>query len=163
MFFTTGGLVAGNGFIAHVSIKGRCLVEETGPDYVSFFGVNPGAVASDGADIDQAYRAFMERVRLVVFEIAEESGGFEEFERRVHQFVEHDTNKPNERDWNEAVEQVRSGQLDLPGFEKLKAENGEVKAEVKRVVGIRDDGSPQLDGEFVPSLNSDGEEARMAA
>ena len=57
IFGPHGGLVAGNGFVASVAIRGRCLFEETGEDFVSVLGVNPGAVASDGETIGEAYRS----------------------------------------------------------------------------------------------------------
>ena len=154
MFFNAGGLVAGTGFIARVSIKGRCLVEETGENYISFFGLNPAAVASDGSDLDQAYRAFVDRIRLIVFDIADESKDFDDFARRVREFVEEDADRRSEEEWTEAVHEVREGRLNLEGFEKRNADEEEIGVEVERV---------QRPEESLPSLNNSPEWPRMAA
>ena len=122
VFGPHGGLVAGNGFIAHVLIRGRCLLEETGDDFVSILGVNPGAVAGDGGNSGEAYHDFLERVRLIVFDLADEADGFEAFEKSVRQFV-HQTNPPNETLWKAAVERVRAGEVDLEGVRREDADS----------------------------------------
>ena len=123
IFGPHGGLVAGRGFIARVSIRGRCLFEETAEDFCSVLGVNPGAVAGDGATMSEAHHSFLERIRLIVFEIVEEAADFEDFEAQVRQFVER-TNRPNEELWNRAVEKVRSGEVDIEGVRREDADSG---------------------------------------
>ncbi|MFW6195558.1 MAG: hypothetical protein ACOC5M_03440 [Chloroflexota bacterium] len=122
IFGPHGGLVAGNGFIAHVLIRGRCLLEETDEEFVSILGVNPGAVAGDGANSGEAYYDFLERVRLVVFDLADEAGNFEAFRASVRQFV-YQTNKPNEQLWKAAVTRVRAGEIDLNGVRREDADS----------------------------------------
>jgi hypothetical protein len=117
-----GGLVAGNGFIAHVLIRGRCLLEETSEDFVSILGVNPGAVAGDGTNSGEAYHDFLERVRLIVFDLADEADSFETFHERVSQFVDQ-TNRPNEKLWKAAVSRVRAGEIDLEGVRREDADS----------------------------------------
>jgi hypothetical protein len=121
LFGPIGGLVAGNGFIAHVLIRGRCILEETSEDFSSALGVNPGAVAGDGANLSEAYHDLLERVHLVVFDIAEEAENFDAFADQVRRFVL-ETNRPNEGDWKTAVAKVRSGELDLEGVRREDAD-----------------------------------------
>lgn len=116
-------LVAGNGFIAHVLIRGRCLLEKTDESFCSALGVNPGAVAGDGATLSEAYHDLLERVRLVIFDIAEEAQSFDDFADQVRRFVL-ETNRPNEKDWRAAVAKVRAGELDLDGVRREDADRG---------------------------------------
>lgn len=122
IFGPHGGLVAGQGFVAHVVIRGRCLLEETAEDLYSVLGVNPGAVAGDGENMGEAHHDFLERVRLVVIEIADEATDFGDFKAQVEEFV-YRTNKPNEKLWNAAVEQVRKGKVDLEGVRREDADS----------------------------------------
>jgi hypothetical protein len=131
LFGPHGGLVAGKGFIAHVSIRGRCIIEETGEGFFSALGVNPGAVAGDGASMGEAYRNLLERVRLVVFEIADEADDFEGFAEQVRRFVL-ETNRLNAADWMAAVARVRAGDLDLEGVRRENADR-ETEVEILRV------------------------------
>jgi hypothetical protein len=123
IFGPHGGLVAGNGFIARFSMRGRCLFEETDPDFYSVLGVNPGAVASDGTTMGEAHRAFLDRIRQIAFEIADEAADFAEFSQRVRAFFDR-TNRPNEEIWKQDVERVRAGQLDLDGARRQDADGG---------------------------------------
>lgn len=153
IFGPHGGLVAGNGFIAHVLIRGRCLLEETDDEFVSIFGVNPGAVASDGANSGEAYHGFLERIRLIVFDFADEAEGFESFRGSVEQFVR-ETNRPNERLWEAAVARVRAGELDLDGVRREDAD-GAFWVQVDLVTEDTDDGA-QPKQPLRASLNESG-------
>lgn len=160
LFGPHGGLVAGNGFIARVAIRGRCLFEETDEGYCSVLGVNPGAVAGDGNTMGEAHHAFLERVRLIVFEIAEESGDFDDFKAQVRQFVE-TTNRPNESLWDRAVERVRAGEVDLEGVRREDADSGFwVKVEL---VAAEDEAGPRP--RIQPAMNepSTHEDFQIAA
>lgn len=117
-----GGLVAGNGFIARVSIRGKCLIEETGDDFVSILGVNPGAVAGDGANVAEAYHDFLANLRALVFAIAETSPTFATFEQEVRAAV-WETNQPHADLWTAAVAKVRSGDVDMEGVRRESAES----------------------------------------
>lgn len=160
IFGPQGGLVAGKGFIARVSIKGRCLFEETDEDFCSVLGVNPGAVASDGPSLSEAHHAFLERIRLIVFEIAEESESFEDFESQVNSFVV-ETNRPNEALWRDAVKRVRSGEVDLEGVRREDAD-GEYWAKVE-LVASEDELAPR--GRIAPEMNesSTSDDFKIAA
>lgn len=132
MFFKHGGLVAGRGFIAHVGIHGRCLLEHTAEDFWSFLGVNPGGIAGDGPTCAEAHRDFLDRVKLVVFDIAEEATDFENFRQSVARFFG-ETNQSVEADWQAAVARVRSGELDLAGCRRVNATETPIGVEVELV------------------------------
>lgn len=148
LFGPHGGLVAGNGFIAHVAIRGRCLLEETDEEFCSALGVNPGAVAGDGVNLGEAYSDLVERVRLIVVEIAEEASDYEDFAAQVRSFVL-ETNRPNEEDWKAAVAKVRAGELDLEGVRREDAERG-FMVEVRLIAPEREQNEHQP---ISPSLN----------
>lgn len=160
IFGPHGALVAGKGFIAQVSIRGRCLFEETDEDFCCVLGVNPGAVASDGPSIGEAHHAFLERMRLIVFEIAEEAESFDDFKSQVRSFVE-ETNQPNEALWRDAVDKVRSGEVDLEGVRREDAD-GEFWAKVE-LVASEDQSAPR--GRIAPDMNesSSSEDYKIAA
>jgi hypothetical protein len=122
LVFDIGGLIAGNGFVASVSLHGRALVEEeeTG-GAVWIFGVNPGGAAADAPTRGEAFQAFKESCFSVVLDLAELSGTFEEFKTAVDRFF-HETNEPTEREWKDAVTEVREGQLAVEGLEKGSAD-----------------------------------------
>lgn len=117
-----GGLVAGNGFLARVSIRGKGLVEETGDDFVSILGVNPGAVAGDGANVGEAYHDFLANLRALVFAIAETSPDFAAFDEEVRAAV-WATNQPHAELWTQAVAKIRSGEIDMEGVGRENAES----------------------------------------
>jgi hypothetical protein len=98
--------VAGNGFLARVSIRGKCLIEETGEGFVSILGVNPGAVAGDGANVGEAHHDFLANLRALVFGIAETSPSFAAFEEEVRAAV-WATNEPHAELWAEASASFR--------------------------------------------------------
>lgn len=120
-----GWLVAGNGFIARVSIRGKCLIEETGDDFVSMLGVNPGAVAGDGANVGEAYHDFLASLRALVFAIAETSPDFAAFEEEIRAAV-WETNQPHAELWTDAVAKIRSGEVDMEGVRRENAESDPV-------------------------------------
>jgi len=128
LFFKHGGLVAGRGFVANVRFHGRCLLEaHEGEDFYCLFGVNPGALASQGASREEARLDFMETLKLVVFDMAEEAPDFEAFRAEVLRFFE-TTSDIVERQWHEAVAAVRNGSLDRASF--AREESAETAAQV---------------------------------
>lgn len=120
-----GGLIAGNGFLARVSIRGKCLIEETADDFVSVLGVNPGAVAGDGANVGEAYHDFLANLRAFMFAIAETSPSFAAFDEEVRAAV-WATNQPHAELWTHAVAKVRSGEIDMEGVARENAERDPV-------------------------------------
>jgi len=161
IFGPHGGLVAGNGFIAHIVIRGRCLLEQTAKDFVSVFGVNPGAVAGDGADMGEAYRDLLENVKLNVLSIADEADDFDEFKALVEDFV-YGTNRPYEALWQAAVAAVRAGEIDLEGVRREDADSAFwVKVEP---VAFEDDQEASIQHRLLPTLNEPtGESFKLVA
>jgi hypothetical protein len=97
-----------------VVAQGRALLTEDGGE-CWMMGVNPGSVAASGAQRGDAFCAFKEGYLSVLYDIANEAETFEAFEQEVKEFFAA-TNEPNERDWQQALREVRAGRLntDLP-------------------------------------------------
>jgi len=150
IFGPHGGLVAGNGFIAHVVIRGRCLLEETDPEFVSVLGVNPGAVAGDGANMGEAYHDYLENVKLNVLGIAAEAEDFDDFKAQVQHFVR-ETNEPNGTLWQAAVAAVRAGEIDLEGVRREDADSA-FWVEVEPIA-LDDDHEKAVHHPLGPALN----------
>jgi hypothetical protein len=150
IFGPHGGLVAGNGFVARVLIRGRCILEETGDDFFSVMGVNPGAVAGDGSTTGEAHHDFLDSLRLAVFSLAEDARDFQEFKSLIEDFFSA-TNRRNEDLWKAAVSEVRAGELDLAGACRQDAD-GDFWARVTLVMA--EDSEPAQSREPIqPDLN----------
>lgn len=121
LFFNHGGLVAGRGFIAHVEMHGRCVLEEEGGE-VWFYGVNPGGLAEGASTQGEAQAAFLNGIRDIVSELAAEAPDFDSFSAAVHRFV-FDVNRPYEARWTEAVSEVRSGSTSSDGYRSVHADS----------------------------------------
>ena len=91
--------------------------------------------------LERRIARFLERIRVVVIEIAEEASTFDEFKAQVHQFVDQ-TNGPNEEIWRDAVESVRAGETDLEGVHREDAD-GEFWAKVDLVATEDETAEPQ--------------------
>lgn len=118
LLYTFQDIVIGSGFIAEVCIKGRATaVEEkgdTGADVGWWFnGVEPGGLARGGQSLNEAYFAFRGALKEILVELAYRSVDFEEFQAYVERFA-HEVNRPEESDWREALQAVRSGELAAP-------------------------------------------------
>lgn len=121
LLFGFRDLVAGNGFIAGVDLRGRALLADEG-DGFWMYGVNPGGIAAGGANAGEARSEFRVMYRSVLFDIAAEAKSFNEFQLQVQQFVE-ETNSPTAAEWEEAVSSVRSGKVKADWLPKRKAES----------------------------------------
>ncbi len=115
LFFHHAGLVAGRGFIAHVAIEGRCILERTAEDFVSMLGVNPSAVAGQGTTQAEAYRDLTDNIEHTVSDISEEAPTFQELKAQVEGFVL-GANSRHEAAWRAAVADVRAGKVDRSAF-----------------------------------------------
>lgn len=159
LFFNHGGLVAGQGFIAQVAIEGRVLVEETDDNFFTALGVNPGSSAGHGATLSEAMHALKDDIKLVIFEIAEEASGFEDFEKRVREFVLL-TRSADQAEWDEAVALVRAGELDTEAFPTRKPAETQATVRVRLVEPQRE--QPKPSAEVTPALN-DVDDRQIAA
>lgn len=111
LVFSFSDLVATVAGTAQVVISGRgLLVEEGASDFV-LHGVQPGGIAGVGSEKWEAYSDFRRGVREVLFDIAAASASFEAFRAEVESFVA-ETSKALVGDWQEAVAEVRAGNVD---------------------------------------------------
>ena len=121
LLFGRHELVEGNGFIARVAVSGRALLtDEDGEFWVE--GVNPGGFAASGKSPNEALAEFSTAFRAVLFDIASEATSFEELRAEVRKFFA-DTNVPALREWEEAVRQVRAGQVEAEWLSRRPAES----------------------------------------
>ncbi|HTG32522.1 MAG TPA: hypothetical protein VLB76_06285 [Thermoanaerobaculia bacterium] len=112
--------VEGNGFIARVAVSGRVLLtDEDGEFWVE--GVNPGGLAATGNSASEALAQFCQDFLAVLFDIASEAEDFDHFRDQVGKFFS-ETSAPALEDWEEAVRQVRAGQVDADWLTKKSAE-----------------------------------------
>lgn len=113
-------LVEGNGFIARVTVSGRALLtEENGEVWVE--GINPGGFSARGANPNEALAEFYSAFRAVLFDIASDARGFQDFSDEVQRFF-HETSLPASQEWEQAVQRVKAGQLDAEWLNKRPAE-----------------------------------------
>src|SRR5436305_14223328 len=130
LLFARRELVEGNGFVARVAVSGRALLADE-EDEFWVEGINPGGFAASGKSPSEALAEFGTAFRAVLFDIASGAESFEELRAEVHRFFE-ETSVPALREWEEAVQQVRSGRLDdqwlakRPAVTKLEIEVIEV-------------------------------------
>ena len=120
LLFGLRELVEGDGYIARVSVSGRALlVDQDGEVWVE--GVNPGGFSAKGVSHGEALAEFGSAFRTILFDIASGAGSFPEFRAEVQKFFD-DTNVPAAREWEEAVQRVKAGQLDADWLNKRPAE-----------------------------------------
>ncbi|HEX7185978.1 MAG TPA: hypothetical protein VF756_29405 [Thermoanaerobaculia bacterium] len=120
LLFGCRELVEGKGFFARVAVSGRALLmDENGEFWVE--GINPGGFSAKGANPGEALAEFCSAFRAVLLDIASGAGSFQELKDEVQKFFE-ETNAPALRDWEEAVQRVKSGQLDAEWLNKRPAE-----------------------------------------
>jgi hypothetical protein len=114
-------LIAGNGFVAGVTVNGRALLVDEGDGYW-MYGVNPGGAAAGGATASEAQSKFRDVYRSVLFDAAAEAVDFAAFKAEVERFFS-ETNEPPKTEWDEAVLEVRSGKVAADWLPKGRAES----------------------------------------
>ena len=117
LFMNSRAPVAGNGFWAGVTVKGRGLLvledDGDGPEY-HLYGVNPSGLCARGPSAEEAHKDFLGMLRAVMYDVAEEAPDFGSFKGRLEALVR-ETNGFYEERWQEALNLVRSQAIDLPG------------------------------------------------
>ena len=111
LFVGTRDVVFGNGFVAEVSTLGRALFDDSDGEFW-LYGVNPGGLAGNGDCLSAANLDYQKGLTGVLFDLAADTSGFEEFKEVVRQFFQ-DTNAYREQEWLAAVKDVRDGSKDL--------------------------------------------------
>jgi hypothetical protein len=109
LLFGFRDLIAGNGYAAGVTLRGRALLVDEG-DGFWMYGVNPGGIAAGGETHGEAQAEFRQGYRSVLFDIAAQASDFADFRRQALAFFQ-ETNIPTEREWEEAVVEVRKGNV----------------------------------------------------
>jgi hypothetical protein len=162
LFFNSAGLIAGRGFIASVKIAGRCLLEHTGKDYFTFFGVNPGSAAGQGMTEAEAFRNFVDNIRSVLFDIADEASSFDAFIRELEEYVM-DGNEPYEEAWRAAVEDRGSNRFARTEYKETIDAQTQPSIRVELVVGNQGDQTVAASRDIAPDLNQPGGPDRLLA
>jgi hypothetical protein len=115
-------LIAGNGFVAVVSIDGRVLLEEEEDGDVWMYGVQPGGVAAGKTESTTVFTEFKKAYLSVLFDIAAEATSFDTFKAEVTTFFE-TVNDAFAKDWDLLVAAVRRENTTLPDLKTVKSES----------------------------------------
>lgn len=101
--------ISGNGFMARITMSGRALMRfEDGKWWM--YGVRPAGIAASGKNIEEAFLRFRNSYKEILFDIAQESATFEDFESEVQRFFqENDADNEDERTWEASLAAIRDG------------------------------------------------------
>jgi hypothetical protein len=100
--------VTGNGFVARITLSGRALMRAEDDGKWWMYGVRPAGIAASGGNIEDAFLRFRGRYKDILFDIAQESASFEDFETEVERFFnEADADNEDEHLWDAAFTAVR--------------------------------------------------------
>lgn len=110
ILFGLRDIIQGNGFLAVVAVQGRALLHDEANGEVWVEGVNPGGFAATGNSVAEALEDFRRSYRAILFDIAEDAASFEIFEEQVKAFFDASP-EALEREWQQAVEDLRAGRL----------------------------------------------------
>ena len=130
-FFTFSDKVEGNGFVADVRMMGTVLGMKE-DDSTWMYGVQPGGIAATGQNEDEAFSTFRRTYTSVLFDMAEEADDFSKFKRQVETFF-NEICEETKREWDEAVEAVRRGDIESDGLEKKNADEHQPYVQVRTV------------------------------
>lgn len=113
--------ISGNGFYARITMSGRTLMRQEDDGKWWMYGVRPAGIAASGENIDEAFLNFRSSYKDILFDIAQESKAFEDFDEAVRRFFdEGDSDNQDEQLWESALQTIRQGCLQPPApFSKL--------------------------------------------
>lgn len=120
LYFDFRAFVEGQGFVAAIRIRGRA----TGmPEFGSYwiYGVNPGGLAQNGADLASAYANFRRGIIQILFDLADRAADFAEFEDAARSFL-FSTADGIVEEWNEARRKIQAGPVPDVGLRPETAE-----------------------------------------
>lgn len=107
LYFRVLRLIQGRTFAATVEIIGRATwTRDYGKTWL--YGVNPGAMAGSGEDLEEALRGFTEHLVGVLSDLADEADDLDAFRGTVERFVSA-TDDESVAEWEASREVVRSG------------------------------------------------------
>lgn len=121
IIFGLRDLVQGEGYLAGVVTDGRALVHEE-DGYVWVEGVNPGGFAGTGNSPAEALEDFRREYLAILFDLMADATSFESFEMAVKDFFANAGRVPV-ADWEQAVQDVRSGKVDADWMRRRDAES----------------------------------------
>jgi hypothetical protein len=134
LLFSFRDKVAGKGFLADITVHGRALaVEEDGCWWIR--GVQPGGLADGGQTFLEAYAAFRDDFRAVLFDIAEEAKSFWAFKEEVDRFF---AETDEEAEWHAAVQAVRDKVVRPEGLQVEGTGLRQEPAEKPRYIEVRE-------------------------
>jgi predicted RNase H-like HicB family nuclease len=107
-------------FTAGIFVAGRILVTSEDGEFWAE-AVSPGGIAERGDSVSNALGALCKSYYEVLLDIAEGEDDFGSFKAAAERFF-FDTNTTALRDWEEAVLQVRAGEVDLKDMGKRPSE-----------------------------------------
>jgi hypothetical protein len=136
LVFTLQNAVEGCGFLAGITIHGKAVMERDENDEWWMYGVCPGAIAAGGKTPNEAFLNFRNRYKDVLFDIAEECGGFLAFKNATEAFFKAEDAEEKAR-WEQGLELARRTGSSLPEpFTELprrKAEDFPVGIQIERL------------------------------
>jgi len=109
LLFSLEEKVPGNKFLASVTAHGRVLASQEGDEWW-MYSVQPGDIAASGKTFVEAYWAFRNEFKTILFDIAVEAENFPAFKAETEAFFS-GINQPTAKDWSAAVAMVRAGQI----------------------------------------------------
>ncbi len=120
LIFNFRDLIAGQGFVASITTRGRLVLAEEAEGW-TLYGVNPGGLAGGAEDRTAAFADFRGGYQSVLDDIAHEAKDFETFKASVERFVL-DTNLDVGAEWERLRTLVRSGAINLDDMERDETE-----------------------------------------
>lgn len=107
--------LSGNGFLARITLSGRALMRMEDDEKWWMYGVRPAGIAASGKNIEETFLHFRSRYKEILFDIAQDSQSFADFEAEVERFFnESDSNNEDERLWEGALTAIRSASCQPP-------------------------------------------------
>lgn len=114
ILITLQDAVAGNGFLARITLFGRTLMrQEDGKWWMH--GVQPAAIAASGNSVAEAFLNFKTSYQSILFDFAQDSADFSAFKKEVERFFnEGDVDNEDERIWQESLKAIRTQTCHIP-------------------------------------------------
>lgn len=133
IYFNFTESVPGRGFWAGVKLFGQALAVQESPEEWWAYGVNPGAIAGQGATIREAFADLRLAFRRYLADCAMEASTFAEFKAELERFyAESDPETMSE--WQEAVRIMKAGGEAPGGMIKQPTESAKTGMVVEELV-----------------------------
>lgn len=136
LVFTLQNAIEGCGFLAGITVTGKAVMEQDENGEWWMYGVCPGAIAAGGNTPKEAFQNFRNRYKEVLFDIAEECGGFLVFKNETEAFFRSEDPEEDAR-WERALKVVRGNDSAPPQpfteMPRKRAEDVAVEIRVERL------------------------------